>query len=531
MYFIPGSLSGSNINDAESLSGRRPGIYKMRIKGKAVMAFASLLIFFALACPASAIAQSLEKDKNARVYTLEEIIKLVQDNSPLTRQAGNSYTASYWSYRTFQSNYLPQLSINATLPDFNRSIISVTQPDGKREFVQQSLSYWTSSLSLSQAISATGGSVFLNSEVYRLDNYANKTVSYQSKPGLVGINQPLFQYNKLRWDKKIEPLKYTEATRKYVEDIEIAAVRANTAFFDLLTSQVNEEFARRNMEATDTLFKISQGRYNLGKIAENELLQIELSLINSRQRMASNKLNVQANTLRLKTILGLTDLQPIVLVEPGTVPQKYVNAETAVGEARKNRSNSIGFTRRLAEADQAVAQALGNSGFTGNLYATFGYNKATDQFKQAYLTPMNQQQSVNLTFSLPILSWGRTKSIRRTAQANLDLVRSQVDLDDKNFQQEIYLLVQQFNISRDQLQVAIRASEIAQKRYDITKQRFLIGKIEITDLNIAQQEKDAAIQARIDALRAFWNYYYDLRRSTLYDFEADKPILHTLTFN
>ena len=32
-----------------------------------------------------------------------------------------------------------------------------------------------------------------------------------------------------------------------------------------------------------TIFKIAEGRYNLGKIAENELLQLELNLMNSRQ--------------------------------------------------------------------------------------------------------------------------------------------------------------------------------------------------------------------------------------------------------
>ena len=132
---------------------------------------------------------------------------------------------------------------------------------------------------------------------------------------------------------------------------------------------------------------------------------------------------------------------------------------------------------------------------------------------------------------MPVYDWGRTRSIRKTALANLELTKAEVSQADQNFQQEVFLLVQQYNMSREQLQIAARAAEIAQKRYDITKQRFLIGKIDITDLNIAQQEKDAAKQAHIDALRNFWNYHYDLRRSTLFDFETEKPIEHGMNFS
>ncbi len=39
------------------------------------------------------------------------------------------------------------------------------------------------------------------------------------------------------------------------------------------------------MDVNDTLYKISTGRFNVGKIAENELLQVELHLMNARPRL------------------------------------------------------------------------------------------------------------------------------------------------------------------------------------------------------------------------------------------------------
>jgi hypothetical protein len=47
----------------------------------------------------------------------------------------------------------------------------------------------------------------------------------------------------------------------------------------------------------------------------------------------------------------------------------------------------------------------------------------------------------------------------------------------------------------------------------------------LTTVVIAQQEKDAAIRGYLDALRTYWQLYYDLRRLTLYDF-AESRLLY-----
>jgi len=54
--------------------------------------------------------------------------------------------------------------------------------------------------------------------------------------------------------------------------------------------------------------------------------------------------------------------------------------------------------------------------------------------------------------------------------------------------------------------------------------RYLVGKIQIDNLYIAQSERDGALSAYINALRGYWLAYYRLRRLTLYDFAAGQPI-------
>ncbi len=112
----------------------------------------------------------------------------------------------------------------------------------------------------------------------------------------------------------------------------------------------------------------------------------------------------------------------------------------------------------------------------------------------------------------------------RQAKANRDLIEIDVQQEERKFEQEVFLQTQQFNMQKRVLASAAKADTIAGLRYEITKQRYLIGKISITDLNLAQQEKDQATQSYIGALRSFWNNYYTLRRLTLYDFERNEKI-------
>ena len=100
----------------------------------------------------------------------------------------------------------------------------------------------------------------------------------------------------------------------------------------------------------------------------------------------------------------------------------------------------------------------------------------------------------------------------------------------RQFELSIKSTVREFPQLRDQVELARISDEIATRRYDVSKNRYLIGRIDVTNLFIAQNEKDGARRNYIQALRSYWTGYYNLRRLTLYDFEQDEPILYTTEF-
>ena len=99
-----------------------------------------------------------------------------------------------------------------------------------------------------------------------------------------------------------------------------------------------------------------------------------------------------------------------------------------------------------------------------------------------------------------------------------------MDEFEQEFEQEIYLHTLNWQNQRNFLKTAKKAQEIAIRRYDITKKRFILGKITITDLNLALQEKDRSVLQYLNSLEKFWTDYYTLRRLTLYDFIENKKI-------
>ncbi len=459
----------------------------------------------------------------ARRLTLQETIDLALGSSIASKQAATNKTSSYWQYRTFKADYKPQVTLSGTLPDFSRSIIPVIQPDGTTDFRAVSLSNSDVGVSISQAVGLTGGQLFLTSQSQRFDDFNQGIRRYNSFPAIIGFRQPIFGYNALAWNRKVEPLRFQESERQFLEDRETIATVATQRFFDVLLEQVNYEMATKNVENNQALFKIAEEKHRLGRLSRNELLQLKLSLMNAQMAKAQASTELKTVAMQFAAYVGLPKGEKVAVQSPTVVPELQVEEQVALEQAQRNRKERFQFERKVLQAQQQVAEAKGKGGFNADLYATFGLTKSASNFSESYARPENQQQVI-LGFSVPLVDWGRQKASVKTAQANLQLTQYTVEQEQTAFEQSVYTQVNQIELLKARLQLTSSADSIAQERYDITKATFLVGRISITDLNIALQEKDQARRAYITALQDYWIAYYRLRALTLYDFELGKSL-------
>lgn len=457
-------------------------------------------------------------------YTLADIIKMGKENSPAALQAQNRKENRYWQYKTFQSNYKPQLRLDGSLPDFNRSIDRILQDDGSDRFVERSLATSDLELSLRQSVGITGTEIYVSSALQRIDIFGdNASSSYLARPFNIGFNQELFGFNELRWYQQIEPIRYEESVQGYIEEMENVSIQATERFFNLLLAQISLQIAEKNQSNNDTILKIARGRYSLGKIAENDLLQLELNLMTSEQQVIQAKLDMETSRLALNSYIGRPGNEQLKLRVPEQLPQFEVSPEQAISEAKNNRQAFLAFKRRRLEAERNVARARGESGLNMNLSGSLGLTRSANDLPSSY-QDLEDQQRIRLGFSIPVLDWGRQKARVQTAEADKRLVSSSIAQEEIAFEQEIYTKVKQLEILRLQVASTEKADEIAQRRYFIAQKRYMVAKISITDLNIALQEKDQAKRNYLQSLRNFWKAYFEIRQLTLYDFEQNQKI-------
>jgi len=461
---------------------------------------------------------------NAQIDTLylslSEVVALAQSDAPDALLASTRMKNRYWSYQSTLADFKPGITLNGTLPDLNRSIQAITQPDGSDLFLQRAQMNNSLYLSLQQQVPLTGGTVFAGTGLERLDIFQepSNTVSYFSTPVSIGFNQPIFGINQMKWTKKIEPLRYQEAKRSFAEEMEETAYQASRLFFGVYMAQLNLEAAKTDKASADTLLNISKGRFEVGRIPETELLQIELSSMNADASVQQALLDLQSSTEQLRNYLGIGQATFFKMKPPKDIPGFEIEQEQALEYAKSNRSSMIAFQRRLAEADRDVAEAKANSGLQMDLFGVFSLSQTADNFNDAFKEPLDNE-TLRLGLQIPIADWGKAKARIETASSNRELERMYVEQEKVSFEQEILLKVKQFDLIRNQIALSLRAYNISQKREQMTRKRYFIGKIGMTNLNIAIEEKEAARRSYMNALREFWLAYYDLRRITLYDFE------------
>lgn len=479
-------------------------------------------IFFVTIIAAFLFSATKTNAQEVKRLTFEEVIKLAEDQSPNALMAKHRFRASYWSYRTFVAQYRPSLTLTGTTPDYSNAYTRVFT-NGVFDYVATDMLQNLGSLALSQNIGLTGGSISLQSDLTVQNDLQANSTKYITVPLSVRLVQPVFRYNSLKWQKKTEPLKYEAAKKTFLSSIEQVHQQAVQNFFSLALAQINKQIAEMNYSNADTLWRIAKGRYELGTIAEDELLQMQLSWLNAETSRKEAEMNLRDREIRLRSFLSFTDNVRLELIIPSQIPALQVTTQEVYDLAMANNPEMLTQQLAILQAQSTVAQAKADRGLNANIIANFGIQGRDENFNTSY-TALSRNQGVRVGFSIPILDWGLGRGKFKMAQSSLELAEVQSKQAITDFEQNLYLDVEQFNLQAAQVGIAAKSDTVAMKMYEVTKQRFLIGKIAVLELNNADTKKDQNRRAYVQSLQNYWNYYYNLRNLTLYDFVNRKPL-------
>jgi len=487
------------------------------------MARLPLLLLALGALPAVVSAQAAPAP---RTLTLEEAVQIAERQGMAAAAARSTRDAARHRDRAFAARLLPRLGLSGRAADLNRGINPITLPNGERQFVRQAQNESQLGVVLSQAIPWTGSELTIGSRASRIDIFGDGATSqlWQTTPFVVGLRQEIFRPRTLLWDRRENDLTAEIADRRYLEAREDLAGQTASAYFDLFAAQLALANAEANAAVNDTLYTLNQGRYEVGKIGENDLLQSELALLRARAAMDGARLEQQRTEAALRRLLGLADGEPIVAAAPSAAPVAEVDPERAVDYALRGASAMREVELERVRAQRQVGQARSTNGFGATLEAEVGFNQTASAFNDAYQSPLGKQ-SLTLSIGMPLVQWGAGRASVAAARSDVARAAASARARRDALVEDARFAALQLVQSGRMLAISAKADTVAAKRFDVAKNRYVIGRIGIGDLYIAQSEKDAALQAYVQALRGYWAAHYRLRRLTLYDFVVGREIV------
>jgi outer membrane protein TolC len=258
----------------------------------------------------SAGAQAPQAPPATAGLTLQQAIEIAQRNGHQAQAALGTRDAARGRDRAFDARLLPQISLGGNVPMYTRSIISVTQPDGSTKFVPIQEQRAELNMIVSQRIPYTGGTLTMSS---RLNKREGNSVpeTWNSSPFSMSLSQPLMRSNTIGWEREINGLQADIAERQYAEAREEIAIQVSGAYFDHYAAQVSLRNATLNAATNDTLYRLNQGRFEVGKISENDLLQSELALLRARTSLDGARLEHDRTLAALRLALNVAPDAPV----------------------------------------------------------------------------------------------------------------------------------------------------------------------------------------------------------------------------
>jgi len=460
-----------------------------------------------------------------KLLTLEQTMELACDSSLSAHSAKNTFLSNYWAYRSYKAARLPSLSLSMTPFEYGRAFTKRYDSETNRDVYRQQQSLYSyGNLAVEQNIDFTGGTLYMDSELGYMSNFG--TTAYQefsAVPIRFGYSQSLLGYNDFKWEKRIEPLKYEKAKRKLLYTMEEISETAAQYFFSLAMAQVEYDLAKASLSSSDTLYHMGIQRQQIAAISQADLLTLKLDWVNAGNTLQNAEIALKKALFSLATFLNMDKQATLRLILPDRPGNITVTAETALTLVRAYNPDFLTNRQSLLEAEQAVEKTTRTSKINASLDISVGFNQVASSFSDSYKDPLDQEV-VSMSLTIPLVDWGVRKGKVNMAKNDLNVTQLTVQEDELSLEQEIMMTVNDFNVQQDMINSAEEARVLADMAYEATKERYLIGKADISSLTLALNRQESARRNYISALQNYWLSYCKIRKLTLYDFTRQQPL-------
>jgi outer membrane protein TolC len=131
---------------------------------------------------------------------------------------------------------------------------------------------------------------------------------------------------------------------------------------------------------------------------------------------------------------------------------------------------------------------------------------------------------IGLTATIPIIDWGENRAKVQAARSMLKQNELQLLSNKISIERDIRTTVDRLTSSLRRLQLLEKNVVVAEKSFDISRQRYANGEIDSQAMALERERMNNAYNTRLDAYIDYKLLLSDIMRKTFFDFEKDKAM-------
>ncbi|MDX9747379.1 MAG: TolC family protein [Paludibacter sp.] len=469
------------------------------------------------------------------VLDLEQSIAVAREKSFSMLRLVQDFKIAENNLKAATSRFKTHIDLNITSPEYTETIRTFEDSTGLSFYPVKRLNYQTG-LVVNQPL-PTDGNIYMRNTLYNFDDFFSNNRLTQMNMR-VGLTQPLhsfYGYNSIRSSFRQAKLAYERSSKQLKREELNLVYDVSSAFYNLLSVQKSEEIARLDLDRQLEAYEIARNKFEAGLIREVDALQMEVDLAESQNNYDLALVNQNSAANYFKELIGLQLADSVVLSTQFDYRVVIVDPEKAVRLAMANRLEIREQEIQVELNTMSVKQQKAEGMIRANLNAY--YEKAgvsTQDINTQLRTALGnaysdfltrpQNYGVGLNITIPLLDWGENKAQVRAAEARLKQNILRKEEVQRSIEREVRNLVDDLNSSLKRLQLLEKNLKVAEKSFEITRQRFSDGDIDSQALALERNRLNNAYNSH---LRAYINYQLklaDIMRRTFYDFQKDKAI-------
>ena len=467
-------------------------------------------------------------DANAQTsMTLDDALNYSIENSPELKRALMNLQRYKFSLNAQRASLKSKFSLTLNPISYSRN-----------RYFENRLSEWytnesfasSGTFSISQPIIWTGATVSLNNKFGWQNNKSSITGgidndnSAYSNDLYLSISQPLFRYNRIKFDLKNIELDYENALINYALQRLNLENSITNQFYSVYTAQNNLEISRAELKDAEANYNIIKNKVDADLSTKDELYQAELNLATARSTVDNRIVSLENAKDDFKKILGINLDTDIDIIAQVTADPVTVDLGKAIANALHSRLELKQREISRTELDLQMKQIKETNSFNGEVSLSIGIIGDNERLGDIYKTPTNNPR-VAVSFNVPIFDWGERKARIKAQEIAIEMHNLETDEERKSIEIAIRKSYRNLNNLLTQISIAEKSMENAQLTYDLNAERYRNGELTGMEMSQFQTQLSNKKMSYVSTIIEYKKELLNMKILTLYDFENNKPII------